>query len=131
MTPQPQPQQRESRVVWFEIPAADLNRACLFYETVLAIGLIRGEFGSETMAVFPYEKPAISGCVTHSPEHRPASEGTVVYLNANPDLDAVLGRVEPAGGKVVLPKTALPPGMGHFARIQDTEGNVVGLHAIS
>jgi hypothetical protein len=31
----------------------------------------------------------------------------------------------------VIPKTALPPGMGFYARIQDTEGNLVGLHAIS
>ena len=55
----------------------------------------------------------------------------MVYLNADPDLDAALARVEPAGGKVVVPKTPLPPGMGHYARIQDTEGNLVGLHAIS
>jgi hypothetical protein len=63
--------------------------------------------------------------------HQPGTSGTVVYLNADPDLDAALARVEPAGGKVVVPKTALPPGMGHYARIQDTEGNLVGLHAIS
>jgi predicted enzyme related to lactoylglutathione lyase len=131
MTPQPQQQQRESRVVWFEIPAADLDRACRFYETVLATSLNRGQFGPETLAVFPYRKPAISGCVSYSPDHRPAANGTVIYLNADPDLDGALARVNPAGGKVVVPKTALPPGMGFYARIEDTEGNLVGLHAIS
>jgi predicted enzyme related to lactoylglutathione lyase len=131
MTPQPLQQQRESRVVWFEIPAADLDRACRFYETVLATSLNRGQFGPETLAVFPYEKPAISGCLSHSPDHRAAANGTVIYLNADPDLDAALARVSPAGGKVVVPRTALPPGMGFFARIEDTEGNLVGLHAIS
>ena len=131
MTPKPLQQQRESRVVWFEIPAADMDRACRFYETVLATSLNRGQFGPETMAVFPYQKPAVSGCVSHSPDHRPAANGTMIYLNADPDLDAALARVAPAGGKVVLPKTALPPGMGYYARIEDTEGNLVGLHAIS
>src|SRR5580692_1245945 len=106
MTPQPQQQQRESRVVWFEIPAADMDRACRFYETVLATSLQRGEFESQTLGVFPYEKPAISGAVLYSPEHRPTNAGTVIYLNANPDLDAALARVTPAGGRVVVPKTA-------------------------
>ena len=130
MTPQQQ-QQRESRVVWFEIPAADIDRACRFYETVLATSLKRGQFGPETLGVFPYEAPAVSGCISLIQGHQPSTAGTVVYLNADPDLDAALARVSPAGGKVVVPKTALPPGMGHYARIQDTEGNLVGLHTIS
>jgi len=131
MTPQPQQQQRESRVVWFEIPAADLDRACRFYETVLATSLNRGQFGPETLAVFPYQKPAVSGCLSQRPDQSPAANGTVIYLKAGPDLDGALARVSPAGGKVVVPKTALPPGMGFYARIEDTEGNLVGLHAIS
>jgi len=129
MTPQQQ-QQRESRVVWFEIPAADIDRACRFYETVLATSLIRGQFGLQTLGMFPYEKPAVSGCICLGEGQPPSTGGTVVYLNADPDLDAALARVEPAGGKVVLGKTELP-GNGHYARIQDTEGNLVGLHAIS
>jgi len=130
MTPQQQ-QQRESRVVWFEIPAADLDRACRFYNSVLATSLKPTQFGSETLAVFPYEAPSISGCLLQLENPRPAAEGTTIYLNADPSLDDALARVTPAGGTVVVPRTALPPGMGFFARIQDTEGNVVGLHAIS
>jgi len=108
-----------------------MDRACRFYETVLATSLNRGQFGPETLAIFAYEKPAVSGCLCQMQGVRPGPSGTVVYLNADPDLDGALARVEPAGGKVVVPKTALPPGMGHYARIQDTEGNLVGLHAIS
>jgi predicted enzyme related to lactoylglutathione lyase len=37
--------------------------------------------------------------------------------------------VAEAGGRVQTAKTALPPGMGFFARIEDSEGNAVGLHA--
>jgi predicted enzyme related to lactoylglutathione lyase len=62
---------------------------------------------------------------------QPADSGSVVYLNADPNLDEALTRAEKNGGSVVTPKTALPPGMGYFADIRDTEGNIVGLHAVS
>jgi predicted enzyme related to lactoylglutathione lyase len=54
-----------------------------------------------------------------------------VYLTATPNLDAVLARVEAAGGSVVIGKTALPGEMGAYAHVRDTEGNTVGLHALS
>ena len=100
MTPQPQQQQRESRVVWFEIPAADLDRACRFYETVLATSLNRGQFGPETLAVFPYEKPAVSGCLCQLPEQQPERERHGGLPQCRPRSGRRPGRVEPAGGKV-------------------------------
>ena len=48
---------------------------------------------------------------------------------ADKRIDDWLARVEPAGGRVITPKTALPPGMGLLAHILDSEGNRVGLHA--
>jgi predicted enzyme related to lactoylglutathione lyase len=60
----------------------------------------------------------------------PSATGTAVFLNANPDLQTLLDRVEGAGGKILMPKTAI--GMedaGYFAMISDTEGNTVGLHS--
>jgi predicted enzyme related to lactoylglutathione lyase len=35
------------------------------------------------------------------------------------------------GGEIIVPRTALPPGMGFYPKIRDTEGNVVGLHALA
>jgi len=61
----------------------------------------------------------------------PSSAGTRVYLDASPSIDAALSRVADAGGKVVTRKTALPPGLGYWAHISDSEGNVVGLHAMN
>jgi predicted enzyme related to lactoylglutathione lyase len=58
-----------------------------------------------------------------------ASGGTLVYLDASPSLDAALTRAVAAGGRVALPRQALPPGMGFFAHIVDLDGNRVGLHA--
>jgi hypothetical protein len=129
----PKEQQRANRVVWFEIPVADMDRACRFYETVLGVTLRRASEGPNPIAVFPYQAPAVSGCLALTANQRPSATGALVYLNADPNLSDALARVEPNGGKVVTPKTALPPGTqgGYYATIADTEGNTVGLHAIS
>ncbi len=123
-------QQRPSRVVWFEIPAGDLARATAFYEELLQMKMLPHQGVGAKMNIFPYAEPAISGSVIEGETAEPG-KGPVVYLNADPSLDQVLSRVEKAGGTVVLGRTELPPGMGAFAQFRDTEGNVVGLHAVS
>jgi predicted enzyme related to lactoylglutathione lyase len=124
-------QQRLNRIVWFEIPATDLNRAVTFYEKLFDVSLKRTTMDSAELAVFPYPEGSIGGCVLAAPGLAPSTNGTIPYLNADPGLDSVLGRVEAAGGKVALPRTALPGEMGVYAHIIDTEGNRVGLHAMS
>jgi predicted enzyme related to lactoylglutathione lyase len=52
----------------------------------------------------------------------------MVYLDADRKLDAVIARVEAAGGSVVQGKTDISP-HGFVAIIRDTEGNLVGLHS--
>jgi uncharacterized protein len=119
---------------WFEIPVADLSRAMKFYAAMTGTPLKREAFGApgEEMAIFEVEtQEGISGCLLSSPNSKPAQQGTMVYLSASPNVDAWLSRVEKAGGKIVTPKTALPPGMGFFAHIIDSEGNRVGLHALA
>jgi predicted enzyme related to lactoylglutathione lyase len=124
-------QQRASRVVWFEIPTTNLERATRFYNQILDITMTRQADGPfSNMALFPYSPPAIGGCVTQGRTPTQPGAGSIVYLNADPSLDAVLDRVEPAGGKILAPRTALPEGMGYFAEITDLDGNVVGLHAV-
>lgn len=116
--------------VWFEIPAADFDRAVGFYEKVLRTTLRREKFGPADMAVFPCNEKGLAGAVMKGEGFKPASDGSVVYLASRVDLDQPLARVKAAGGKVVQPKTALPPGMGYFAHFVDSEGNRVGLHSM-
>ena len=123
-----QPNNYPHVVTWFEIPAADLDRAAKFYSDVLGVPMKVEQFGSERLSVFPHQKPSVGGCVTRG---EPSAAGVVLYVNASPSLDAALNRVSAAGGEVVVPRTALPPGMGFYAKIRDTEGNVVGLHALA
>jgi predicted enzyme related to lactoylglutathione lyase len=116
--------------VWFEIPAANFDRAVGFYEKILDTRLIREKFGPADMAVFPHDDNAISGCIMKGEGYQPAGDGCVVYLRTKGDLNGPLSKAAKAGGKVATPKTALPPGMGYFAHFVDSEGNRVGLHSM-
>jgi predicted enzyme related to lactoylglutathione lyase len=120
----------EDAISWFEIPAADLKRATRFYEAILGRAMKAETMGPHEMSVFAYAQPGVGGCVISGNGHAPAATGTVIYLKVSPRLDDVLARVVPAGGKIALPKTALPEGMGVFAQVIDSEGNRVGLHAL-
>lgn len=57
------------------------------------------------------------------------TDGPLVYLNGNPDLQHILNRVENAGGKIMVPKTQISPEYGFMAIIQDTEGNRIAFHS--
>ena len=116
---------------WFEIPVRDIERAQSFYERTLGKSLRRETMGSCLMAVIPYDQPGVGGALMAGSEApQPAAQGTLVYLNAEPSLDAALERAVAAGGKVAMPRVDLPDGMGCFAHLLDTEGNRIGLHAL-
>ena len=119
-------------ISWFEIPVRDLQRAQRFYEAVLDRKLRPETMGDERMAVFPADEGRAQGCIHLSSNPvQPSPAGTRVYLDCSPSIDAALERVQGAGGRVTTPKVALPPGLGYFAHVADTEGNVVGLHALN
>jgi len=43
-----------------------------------------------------------------------------------PSVDEFIKKIENEGGKVLLPKTAVP-GVGYYAYFKDTEGNTLGI----
>ena len=121
----------ENSLNWFEIPASDINRAKKFYEDVFGIRMDVQEMMGMKMAFFPSEdmNGKVSGGLVQGPSHKPSADGAKVYLNGNPDLANALGRVEAAGGKVLMPKTKITDEIGHMAYFADTEGNAVALHS--
>ena len=123
----------KNAVSWFEIPSTQLDKAQAFYEAVLGCKMRREAMGPSQGAVFPYEaQEGVGGAILAGPTApAPATGGTLIYLDASPSLDAALARALKAGGKVALPRQALPPGMGFFAHITDLDGNRVGLHALA
>lgn len=117
---------------WFEIPAADIDRAKKFYEAAFNVQMDEmnmGDFGR--MVSFPGEggNGKVSGALVQSPMHTPTPAGQKVYLNGNPDLQQVLDRVEAAGGKILQPKQQISPEIGYMGFFEDTEGNHIGLHS--
>ena len=119
-------------ISWFEIPTIDLARAQKFYETILGLELIPMDMPGIQMRMFPVpDQTYISGALTYAPDfYQPQSNGTLVYLNANPDVQHILDRVEAAGGKIIVPKTEISPDIGFMAVIHDTEGNRVAFHSV-
>jgi uncharacterized protein len=119
-----------SALNWFEIPAENFDRAVSFYSTILAQPLRTEDFNGVQNAIFPYEPgKGVGGAVMQQEGYTPSMSGTVVYLNTGTveNLDAVLARVDAAGGQVLLPKTHIGD-PGYIAMIRDTEGNRVGLN---
>lgn len=114
---------------WFEIPAKDFERAKAFYGRVVGADLHSENMFGTDMAFLPGGDGAVGGAIACGPDYSPGTSGVLVYLNANPDLTPMLGRVAEAGGTVIVPKTPISPDMGFFALFIDTEGNKVGLHS--
>jgi predicted enzyme related to lactoylglutathione lyase len=123
-----------SKVVHFEIPADDLDRAKAFYGDVFGWDLQTMPMpgmGTYTTVVTtpvdpetqqPTEPGAINGGMTERGTSTPAP---VITVDVE-DIDAALRTVEAAGGRTVTPRTEIP-GMGAFAYFTDSEGNVTGL----
>ena len=123
----------KNAISWFEIPSSDLNRATKFYETVFGIKLNALDLPNIKMRMFPLEDMmGVGGAVVDSGGfHKPSStDGPLIYLNGNPDLQNVLDKVEEAGGKIMVPKMEISPEYGYMAVIIDTEGNRIGLHSL-
>lgn len=124
----------KSAISWFEIPATDLGRATKFYEAIFGVSLIPMDLPNIKMRMFPVEDPMtdIGGALVDSGGfHKPSeTDGPLIYLNGNPDVQKVLDKVEKAGGKIMMQKTEISPEYGFMAVIIDTEGNRIGLHSI-
>jgi predicted enzyme related to lactoylglutathione lyase len=123
----------KNAISWFEIPATDLERAQKFYEAIFGISLIPLDMPQLQMRMFPIDdKMGVGGALSKAEGfYKPsATDGPLVYLNANPDVQIVLDKIEAAGGKIIVPKTEISPEYGHMAVFIDTEGNRVALHSI-
>lgn len=121
-------------ITWFEIPVSDTNRAKTFYETILDIKMVTRNDGEDEAVFFPFNPNVVqatsgrvTGVLSKSVRNSPSSNGTMVYINASPNIQTVLNKVEQAGGKIIAPKFSIPAGF--IAVIIDSEGNKVGLHA--
>ena len=121
------------KVVHFEIPADDLERAKKFYSIFewqiqdwpMPDGSVHT--GARTVETdettyIPKEPGAINGMIVKRDQ---TSKTPCVTVNV-PSIDDYIEKVKSAGGKLVKNKEVVE-GMGAYAYVSDTEGNLLGL----
>lgn len=122
---------KDNALNWFEIFVTDFGKAKAFYEEILGRTLAPATCGECQMGLFSEGgENGVGGAITKMEGFNPGPGGTLVYLNVEGDLDAVLARIPKAGGKVLRDRLAIPP-HGFIGIFEDPEGNVVGLHSMS
>jgi predicted enzyme related to lactoylglutathione lyase len=112
------------RVIHFEIPADSPERAAKFYQEVFGWRFQKWEGPMEYWMVTTGAegKPGINGGLLRR-QH--PGQGTVNTVDVE-SVDAAVATVEKNGGKIALPKMAIP-GVGYLAYGIDPEGNIFGM----
>jgi len=119
------------KVVHFEIPADNLERAKAFYQNAFGWQINQypgmeyhmvGTTPVDQKTQMPTEPGAINGGMTKRSNE---VKSTVITVDVA-DIDSSLKSIEKLGGKVVQNKQPVGD-MGFTAYFRDTEGNIVGL----
>jgi uncharacterized protein len=118
------------RVVHFEIPADDLERAEAFYREAFGwrVNVMPG-LGYALIGTTPTDEqgaPTDPGAINGGMLKRQDPVRAPVVVIEVADIDAVLPAIERLGGVVARPKFAVGD-MGFAAYFTDPEGNVLGL----
>lgn len=124
----------KNAVNWFEIYTTDFERAKNFYSQVFDCDLTDLPTDSDRhsemkYATFPAHQNGggASGALVQLDVAKPGIGGTLVYFESE-EINTELSRVENAGGKIIRPKLHIGE-FGFIALIEDTEGNMIGLHS--
>jgi len=113
-----------ARVIHFEIPLNDIERSITFYEKVFGWKIQKwgGPADYYLVSTGPKELPGIDGGLLKKRDPRQPMVNTVQV----DDVDATVRIAEQNGGKLALPKMAVP-GVGWLAYFSDPEGNMHGV----
>lgn len=116
------------RPIHFEIHAADLDRAQLFYESLCG-WTFRPWSEDYRLIETGGEGPGINGGLVRrrgeSPRGGEPVTSWVCTVDVD-DVDAMVARAEAAGGAVAVAKMAIP-GVGWLAYVKDPDGNIFGM----
>ena len=113
-----------TRVVHFEVMAEDPARAIKFYKNVFGWEIVKWAEGAQDywlVTTGSNEEPGINGGIAKS-QGQPMTVNTIDV----PSVDDFSAKVVQNGGKIVVPKMAIP-GVGYLVYCQDTEGVMFGL----
>ena len=118
-----------SRVVHFEIHAADPQRAIGFYTSLFGWSFTSWGGPMEYWVIKTGEGPGIDGGMVRRKGGDPTDHGAVsafVCTIDTQDIDAAFAKVITLGGKIALPKMPIP-GIGWLFYAKDPEGNIFGV----
>ena len=95
-----------NKINWFEIPTLDIKKSKAFYESIFVIEMKYLELPDEKLAFFSWngDYNVNTGILIEREGHLPSKDGTLIFFDANPDLDIVLNKVEKFGGKILHAK---------------------------
>jgi len=121
------------KVVHFEIPVDDRDRAKEFYSSIFDWDLGDSDMGggniytmAGTVATDEKMQPKETGAINGGLMDRTSDLSVPVITIGVDSIDDSLKKVEAGGGSTITPRTPIP-NMGAFAYFRDTEGNVIGL----
>ena len=112
-------------LVWFEIPADNLDRARTFYSKLFGWKIKKLPGAAKTpywhIDTGGHDKSPDGGMM----ERQGPAHGITNYIHVA-SVEKAAANVEKLGGKIVMPKTAVPR-MGYFVVCTDTENNMFAL----
>jgi predicted enzyme related to lactoylglutathione lyase len=108
-----------SKIVHFEVPASDTSRAKEFWGSLFGLQFQAYE-GPVEYHMFQNDDQT-GGAVYPQQE---GEQGLITYFSVD-DIDAARSKIQQLGGKAE--DKAPVPGMGWYARAEDTEGNAFSL----
>ncbi len=115
-------------IVWYDIPALDLDRAIRFYSAVLGAPVKKETVGDVPLGWLPTEDGGQMGCVCVAKDFNPSANGVMIYLSVNGRLKAAVAADRANGGTVQSDVHSIGP-YGFRAEILDSEGNCIALHS--
>lgn len=119
-----------NKVIHFEIPADDLERAKKFYQEIFGWELT--DFPEmdytivKTVETDEKNMPKEVGAINGGMMKRSSPDENPIIVIEVPSVDEYLAKIEQKGGKTAMPKEKVGD-MGLYARVTDTEGNVIGI----
>ncbi len=111
------------KVIHFEIPADNPERAVAFYEK--AFGWKAQKYGTINyylVTAGEEEEVGINGAISERSQTNPATTNTISVEIYEESVE----RIKQAGGEILMPKTVVQ-GVGYMTYCKDSEGNIFGI----
>ena len=111
------------RVIHFEIPANNTERAVNFYRKAFGWKIENyGNMDYWLVSTGEDKEPGINGAIAEKDQTHPTTINTVSVQS----YDEALKKIKEAGGEILTPKMTVPA-VGYMAYCKDTEGNIFGM----